>query len=65
MNVIWAGRVVLVVVVVVFVVVVVVVVVRFLVISVGHIGAILREHDDDNDNDTGIPSTLSYLLVTR
>ena len=61
-NVIWAGRVVLVVVVVVFVVVVVVVVVRFLVISVGHIGAILREHDDDND--TGIPSTLSYLLVT-
>ena len=50
-NVIWAGR------------LVVVLVVRILVISVGHIGAILREHDDDND--TGIPSTLSYLLVTR
>ena len=47
------------------VVLVVVIVVRILVISVGHIGAILREHDDDND--TGIPSrsTLSYLLVTR
>ena len=54
-NVIWAGRLV--------VVLVVVVVVRILVISVGHIGAILREHDDDND--TGFPSTLSYLLVTR
>ena len=50
-NVIWAGRLV--------VVLVVVVVVRILVISVGHIGAILREHDDDND--TGIPSTLSHL----